>query len=129
MASLKEELQTIISDHLEKSEWNNYEEKLQMYAELARIIELKVNASANKEWLILDKRDIELDISKNEREPLQTEYTMFRGKTLDELLNSGIVLTPRVNILRKAVKKYEAEMTNPFCMEWFKEAKEFLEKL
>ena len=32
-------------------------------------------------------------------------------------------------ILRKAIKKYANEMTNPFCMEWYKEAKDVIAKI
>ena len=46
------------------------------------------------ECYVISKRDIELDISKNEREPLQTEYTKFRVKLLREILQSAKPLVP-----------------------------------
>lgn len=63
-----------------------------------------------------------IQLIKQEFERLQKE-SISQSKQIEELKAENERLK---GIMLKAVRKYEAEMTNPFCMEWFKEAKKLI---
>ena len=59
------------------------------------------------------------------------ESIKLARKLLEELDRERGQLHARVAALeaclKKAITKYESEMTNPFYMEWFKEAKQLIQ--
>lgn len=73
------------------------------------------------------KNGREISIAAFERgEKQQWEETTFvetKARVMADLAPTML------EVLKQAVKKYEDEMTNPFCMDWFKKAKSIIETI